>query len=243
MIDPDEVAIAGAMEMLSSMQRADDIAHGAGALTAAMGLERFALMDVRGGMLVGLHHNAPPATLGDDIEALQAAVAADPVAARARSSRIPFLWGAEEGGEWRHRHADAGYRAGLVATSWDPAGSGCALMLSCSDARIPAQHVPTLMAYAVMAAASLSGQLQLVVSTQPSSSCPLTERELECLHYVLAGRSTKETARGLGIGGRTVGQYLERARAKLQAKTSRHAVATALRAGWLNVQKAIDLAA
>jgi LuxR family transcriptional activator of conjugal transfer of Ti plasmids len=235
-----EQLVTQAIAMLQAATKPEDIAGGAAALTAGLGLERYVVLGTSGTMVSALFHNAPSA-LQDEIGSLQS-LGNDPVAAKTRVKRIPFVWDSTTGGDWRARNGDFGYRSGVAAASLDANGASCMVLLSCAEPSISDEHVHTLMAYALMAAVSLCEPMRQLAA-RPQAPCPLTERELECLLYASAGRSAKETARALGIGFRTVSQYLERTRAKLQVKTTQAAATIAIRNGWLNVQEALDLAA
>ena len=58
-----------------------------------------------------------------------------------------------------------------------------------------------------------------------------TEAELGCLRAASVGLGMKESGIVLGIGEETVKSHLTRARLKLRAKNTCHAVALAIRAG------------
>lgn len=99
----------------------------------------------------------------------------------------------------------------------------------------------------------LQGQVQLAAAYAtpglepllPQKPCPLRPRELECLAYYWAGKSSKETARLLGIGPRTVEGHLERARARCGVSTTLAACKVAHTECWLDlglVQKVRDAA-
>ena len=53
----------------------------------------------------------------------------------------------------------------------------------------------------------------------------LTKRERDCLHLIAEGQSNVEIAGALGLGLPTVATHINRARAKLDAKTRAQAVA------------------
>ena len=58
-----------------------------------------------------------------------------------------------------------------------------------------------------------------------------TEAELGCLRAASVGLSLKDSGVVLGISAETVHSHLKRARLKLRAKNTCHAVALAIRAG------------
>jgi DNA-binding CsgD family transcriptional regulator len=57
----------------------------------------------------------------------------------------------------------------------------------------------------------------------------LTQRELSVLKIASEGRTADEIARALGLGMETVRSHLKKARTKLGARNSAHAVAEAMR--------------
>lgn len=59
----------------------------------------------------------------------------------------------------------------------------------------------------------------------------LTDRELDCLNWTAAGKTSAEIAEILGLSEHTVNHYLNRAAKKLDAVNRTQAVAKALRAG------------
>lgn len=243
MSPPSLAPLHNALTVLGAATRPDEIDVGAAALTEALGMERYTLINVSGGGLAtDCYHNAPPA-LSDEMTSHQV-IGVDPVAMRVRATPIPVIWQPTRGGggAWRDEHADFGYRSGVAAGCWDPDGSGRIVMLSCSAECITDEQAGMLLRYSLVAATTVTVPMQKMAALR-RAACPLTERELDCLLYVAAGISAKQIARALGISVRTVTQYLERARAKLQAKNSRAAATLAMRNGWLDMQKALDLAA
>ncbi|MFK7975499.1 MAG: response regulator transcription factor [Halioglobus sp.] len=62
----------------------------------------------------------------------------------------------------------------------------------------------------------------------------LTERERQCLEMVSAGFTTPQAAAGLQIGERTVETHISNAMRKLGVSTRAHAIAKAMRMGWLD---------
>ena len=62
---------------------------------------------------------------------------------------------------------------------------------------------------------------------------PLSERELACLQWSSQGKTSRETARILGLSERTVNFHLQNACGKLQVRGRRAAVAQAVWRGLL----------
>ena len=61
----------------------------------------------------------------------------------------------------------------------------------------------------------------------------LTDREQQCLQMVADGLTTPHIANALCIGERTVETHIANAMRKLGASTRAHAIAGAMRRGWL----------
>jgi DNA-binding CsgD family transcriptional regulator len=237
----DEAAASLALQRLGAEGVADAL-EAVSSLTAALGFARYLLLDIRGGgSIAGLYHNAPPSLARqlDDLDAL----AAEPVVSTTRAQRIPFLWGVPgelEPGQLLQAHAAEGYKTGIGASNWSGASHGALLVMSEAGDGPPEQDQVLILGYASLAATLLL-QVFERARTAAVPTVTLTERERDCLVYVLAGYSGKETARGLGIGTRTVSQYLERARIKLRAQSSYEAATIAVRRGILDMQRATDL--
>lgn len=239
---PDEGAIAEALGTLGAASSVEQVQSGTAALAAGMAFERYVVLDVRGGGgVTGLLHNAPIGIAAQltDVDQLTA----DSVVSRARGSRLPFVWGSTDvpAGPYFQANADAGYRSGLAASNWNGGSYGVVLLMSDSGEGIPDDDHVMLLGYASLAASQLLEAFERTRTLAAADGTPLTSRELDCLLYVLAGLSGKTTARALGIGTRTVAQYLERARIKLRAQTSYEAATMAVRRGLLDTQRAADL--
>lgn len=65
-------------------------------------------------------------------------------------------------------------------------------------------------------------------------SGPLSRREIECLHWAAAGKTTTEMARILELSEYTVNHYLSRATRKLDSVNRVQTIAKALRAGLIH---------
>lgn len=201
-------------------------------------MDRFTIIDFRAHVAAELIHNAP---LGIEDE-LPEAVKRDPVVARAKMSPMPVIWQAGSGGgDWRDLNGDFGYRSGVAGAALDGSGTGCMLMVSSSDEKLPDAFASTLLGYTLNAAAAINGPLRKLAEAV-AAACPFTQDEIDCLHFTLAGLSYKDAARALGISTKSVYQSLESARARLGVKTSHAAAAMALNRGWLDMERAWDIA-
>lgn len=240
---PDDAAVAAAVEQLGSAVTSHQLAGAAAALAKGLGMERYALLDVHGAAVPGLqalHHNAPPEVA--QVLASSDGLARDAVIARVWATPIPVVWPSREcpNGPWQDQYGDAGYRAGVAASSRSPSGESCVVVFSRAGGPIADEDVVSLMAYVALSAATAAGTLKRV---RDELLPRLTPRELECLLHVLAGHSAKQTSRAIGVGASTVNQYLERARSKLQSASSFAAAMTAMRLGLISQAEAMQLAA
>jgi DNA-binding CsgD family transcriptional regulator len=201
-------------------------------------MERYTIIDFRSHVAAELIHNAP---LELEEEVLILEVRRDPVVTRAKQSRIPVVWrSGSGGGDWRELNGDFGYRCGVAAAVLDGSGTGCMLMVSGAAEKLPDAHASTLLAYTLSAAGTINAPLRKLAA-EVLAACPLSEDEIDCLHFTLAGLSYKEAARALGISTKAVYQSLESARARLGVKTSHAAAAMALSRGWLDMERAWEL--
>jgi len=66
---------------------------------------------------------------------------------------------------------------------------------------------------------------------------PLTRREREILHYVADGNTNNKIARILGISEQTIKSHVRSIFRKLNANDRAHAVAIAVRGGWLSAER------
>lgn len=74
---------------------------------------------------------------------------------------------------------------------------------------------------------------EIVESSDPVAACPLSERQVDCLRWVQAGKSDVEIGLLLGISPRTVHNHLEKAKALLNTPKRAVAAFEAWRRGWL----------
>jgi DNA-binding CsgD family transcriptional regulator len=74
---------------------------------------------------------------------------------------------------------------------------------------------------------------EIIERTAPHTHCPLTPRQLECLRWVLAGKTDQEIAIMLGVSPRTVHNHVEAAKAVFNTPKRLTAAFEARRRGWL----------
>jgi DNA-binding NarL/FixJ family response regulator len=77
-------------------------------------------------------------------------------------------------------------------------------------------------------------QFRGFTQTMEGVAAPLTRRETQILTYVAEGNSNKEIARILSISEQTIKNHVSAILRKLNANDRAHAVALALRSGWIS---------
>jgi DNA-binding NarL/FixJ family response regulator len=65
-------------------------------------------------------------------------------------------------------------------------------------------------------------------------TAPLTQRETQILNYVADGNTNKQIAHYLGISEQTIKSHVSAILRKLNANDRAHAVALAIRNGWIS---------
>jgi DNA-binding NarL/FixJ family response regulator len=82
-----------------------------------------------------------------------------------------------------------------------------------------------------------------VLGAPPSLPGQLTERELQILQLIGAGRTSKEISRRMAITYKTVENHTQRIFGKLGVQNQAHAVSVAFRRGFITPEKVLQLAA
>lgn len=77
-------------------------------------------------------------------------------------------------------------------------------------------------------------QFRGLTRTMKGVAAPLTNRETQILTYIAEGNSNKEVARILSISEQTIKNHVSAILRKLNANDRAHAVALALRSGWIS---------
>jgi LuxR family quorum sensing-dependent transcriptional regulator len=83
-------------------------------------------------------------------------------------------------------------------------------------------------------AGGLFNRLSELRAKKNAHGTPLSKRELECLYWAAAGKTTSEMAKILSLSEYTVNHYLNRATRKLDSVNRVQTVAKAIRAGLIN---------
>lgn len=162
----------------------------------------------------------------------------DPVLGHAASIGVPFLW------DWlaalRNLEDDErqvleaarqhGLAGGLSVPLRGPGGTRA--LVSCATADPAVRIEAVLGRLGICAAMFHVAYVERVgLVPAPGAAPRLTGKELECLRWVAAGKTSWEIARILTIHETTVRAYLRRAMRKLDASSRAMAVARALRHG------------
>lgn len=161
-----------------------------------------------------------------------------PVIERLRQSTVPFTYDAERTN--RHRLDGKGEvavslftRYGLSRGAYFPAhnsaGQRGALAFGGQREDLNPREMAELNAVANLI---FTRVVDLRAGRRPSVS--LSRREIECLSWASAGKTSVEMSEILGLSEYTVNHYLNRATRKLDAVNRVQAVAKAIRAGLLN---------
>jgi DNA-binding CsgD family transcriptional regulator len=165
----------------------------------------------------------------------------DPVMQLVKTSGLPMVWTQdtyvkagcgelwEEGARW-------GMVSGMIMAMHLPGGRHFCLGMETSRHLNPADprrsaelaDLSLVLAYAQ----AVSERLLLSPAAEPSES-PLSAREREVLQWAAAGKTAWETGIIMSISDSTVNKHLDSAVKKLDCSNKVHAVAKALRAGWL----------
>lgn len=118
---------------------------------------------------------------------------------------------------------DGGTYAVGISTDLDNAEAGRII-----DTHLPLLFLMTHHLHAIMAERHMGGTTRNIVS-------PLTVRELDCLNWVAAGKSTWEISEIQGISQNTVKYHLRNILSKLDVSTRAAAVAKAFRLGLMDL--------
>jgi DNA-binding CsgD family transcriptional regulator len=122
-----------------------------------------------------------------------------------------------------------GFQQGVAALAIDGAG-GCVVYLGLRSSPSSDEAMWTLMSTAQLCAQHALSGLERV-----QKACPLSSRELDCLRHFMANKSTKETARLLGISDRTVEAHLKHARMRCGVEATLTAAVMAINEGWIDL--------
>jgi LuxR family quorum sensing-dependent transcriptional regulator len=177
----------------------------------------------------------PPAWL--DLYTRNNFVAADFLVAEARRRVAPFTWLEAKAARVLSR-AEAELWATAVAWGWTdgltvpihgPGGYFGLVVLAGQQQALPAGRRGELHLMALMAHERCLGLAAVPLVAEPEA--PLTPRELQCIRWVVAGKTDWEIGGILGVSQTTVKTHVDEARRKLGARTRSQAAARLVQFG------------
>lgn len=161
---------------------------------------------------------------------------ADPVRSRARQQPRPFVWSLD----W-HRRSDGlaplvaafeerGIDAGFLVPIYGPMGLRGTVGFAGSARELADDRTQ---AFLFMLSLQAFDRVQDLATPKRAQGPKVTlaPREIECLHWTAAGKTSWEIGEILSLSERTVESYLKTAALKLGAVTRTQAVAAAIRQG------------
>lgn len=224
-------------ESLGKVEKFEDLREPMAALAAAAGMSHYAVLRTRGASSPTLSHqlhNAPKGSSADFSDTnywrssplFASLIGGAPPVTFGSNQRLPALARAP------------GFEEGSAAVALEPRGA-CMLILARSGPPLgDAEQLEGHLA-AMLGVTRLSDKLQQLDAMQ----CPLSKRQLECLRHAMAGHTATATALALGVGARTVEQYLGRARDLLGAPNTLSAAVRAIDQGWITTAEVYALMA
>ncbi len=166
-------------------------------------------------------------------------VTGDPSVEVARDRALPALW-SDLRGEWRAagrslRHFDLirvhGFPEGMAIPIHGPRGYRGVVTLGGETRELPLRHRTALHLMALCAHERLKGLLAPEL-TIPADAIPrLSPGEIECIRWLIAGKSDWEMSEILGIAEATAHWRIEQAKKKLSVKTRAQLTALAVHYG------------
>jgi LuxR family quorum sensing-dependent transcriptional regulator len=169
--------------------------------------------------------------------------AADPTVETARSATLPTTWSAfRERAERRSpalRVLDAaaagGWPEGVIIPIHGPRGYHGAVTVAGHRARLSPRERATLHLAALYLHERLRNLLVPEVAAQPQDLPRLTDGEVACIEWLIAGKSDWEIGEILGIAQSTAHYRIERAKLKFGVKTRAQLTALAVAHGYIRL--------
>ncbi len=166
-------------------------------------------------------------------------MAGSPVVDRLRRSTIPFTYDTHL--DTRRRPDGKGavvvrlfdqvnLKRGVYFPVHDTAGNCGAVAFGGDREMVSAEEMQELN----FVAGGIFNRLSELRAQQSARGAKLSKRELECLYWAAAGKTTNEMAKILSLSDYTVNHYLNRATRKLDSVNRVQTVAKAIRAGLIN---------
>lgn len=213
---------------LSAPDTAEAFAAAMTAVAQGAGADHYLAVRLRGGQLdevVQVIHDAPRPELVQGMKHWSLMRLLDGL----RASPLPVVFG--DGAA--PAPEVAGFASGAAAIAHENRGA-VVIVLGNAAAAVPADGATLMVQTALLAAHHALDGLKLL----HMASCPLSERELQCLQLAFASeKSSKAIGLMLGISARTVEHYLEQARAKLGVDSTLAAGIRAVDQGWMDLPR------
>jgi DNA-binding CsgD family transcriptional regulator len=231
--------LAGTLAELRDLQSQFDILRLMRRETIAFGYTAFLVMRLPVATSLTLAENSVITSLpAQFLSAFDRAnlLGSSPLVARLRRSTVPFTFSREDlvserqGEDARHAAAvytELAYSSGVCVPVHDPEGRRSAVIFAGDRPAIEAEELARLTMIAIHAHQRLTG----VAGMHERPEQPLTEREIACLTWTAAGKTSADIASILSLSEHTVNHYLNRAAKKLDTVNRTQAVAKALRRG------------
>ncbi|MCA1440513.1 autoinducer binding domain-containing protein [Ensifer sp. IC4062] len=234
--------LPGGRSVAGALSDEDDIKRVLGQIADAYGFRGFLVLSVPD---VGCHSLAAQALMttwpSEFLRSYDSARLIDgsPVIQRLRRSTIPFTYDAHQ---LARRRLDgkgdaavcvfeaAGLPRGLYLPVHDASGRRAAVAFGGSRELVSSDEMQALNLWAGL----LYSRLSEVRGRDRRGPGSLSRREIECLRWAAAGKTTVEMARIMALSEYTVNHYLNRATRKLDSVNRVQTVAKAMRAGLIN---------
>lgn len=156
-----------------------------------------------------------------------------------RKSVQPFIWNLHEvnrqrPGEQGDKAAELftryGFQDGILFSTQDPSGGRGVVSLAGRREKPKSNELFRLSFVANL----LYERVAEIEKADRANEHTLSARERECLHWTASGKTSQEIATILGLSEHTVNHYLSAACQKLGAANRAHAVAKAIRSGFVD---------
>ncbi|WP_426125183.1 helix-turn-helix transcriptional regulator [Pararhizobium sp. PWRC1-1] len=236
------IALSANPRMVEAMTRASDVRQALEQVSRAYGFQGFLVMVVPGKTCGSLSESVVMTNWPQDfIAAYDAAsmMAGSPVIERLRRSTVPFTYDTAQ--DSRRRSDGKGnavlnlfervnLKRGVYIPVHDVQGTRGAVAFGGNREAVSSGELKEL----TFMAGYLFSRLSEMKEMRNRGPVVLSRREIECLHWAAAGKTTIEMAKILDLSEYTVNHYLSRATRKLDSVNRVQTVAKAIRAGLIS---------
>lgn len=165
----------------------------------------------------------------------------DPTVGHCLKSSIPLIWEPQtfemaREKEFYEEACGYGIRSGITYPIHGPNGEfGVISFVSdaMTDKKFKDELNHSLPALALIRDYVFESSLKFLKKSKPEEEVHLTQRELECLKWAMAGKSSWEISMILGCSEATVNFHISNSRIKFQVNTRQQAIVKAIRLGLL----------